>query len=325
MKILLTGGAGFIGSHIADALVEEGHKISIVDNLLTGKIENINPAAEFFERDICDIALAEFMQKQKFDYVIHQAAQVNLRLSVHNPGKDARNNIIGTLNLLQGCRRCGARGIVFASSGGAVYGEPEHLPVKENSSKGPLSPYGVSKLSVEYYLYCFARTLGLPYIALRYGNVYGPRQDADGESGVVALFGKKLLLGQAPVVFGDGEQTRDYVYVQDVVRANLLALQLLEEHHNGDAGVKPDNLDNQAFNIATGRATSVNELLKLLQGVTAYSGEVQYSSPRPGELQRICLNVDKARDILGWDPQIDFSEGLAATIDDLKNKLGGIE
>ena len=322
MKILLTGGAGFIGSHITDALVDEGHKISIVDNLLTGKMENVNPAAKFFERDICDPFLLEFMQEQKFDYVIHHAAQVNLRLSVHNPGQDARNNIIGTLNLLQGCRSCGARGIIFASSGGAVYGEPEHLPVKENSSKGPLSPYGVSKLSVEYYLYCFARILGLPYIALRYGNVYGPRQDADGESGVVALFGKKLLLGQAPVIFGDGEQTRDYVYVQDVVRANLLALQLLEDRHTGGAGGKSNNLDYRAFNIASGQATSVNDLLHLLKGVTAYSGPVQYSNPRPGELQRICLDIGKARDILEWEPQAELFEGLAITLDDLKYKLG---
>lgn len=322
MKILVTGGAGFIGSHIVDALVFEGHEVSVVDNLLTGKIENINPAVKFYEFDIGDLALPKLMQEENFEYVIHHAAQVNVRLSVDNPGEDARNNIIGTLNLLQGCQHNNIRGIIFASSGGAVYGEPEQLPAKENHDKGPLSPYGVSKLSAEYYLYFYAQVFGLPYVALRYGNVYGPRQDVDGESGVVAIFGNMLLLGQSPVIFGDGEQTRDYVYVGDVAQANLLAMKLLEvQNARGKICPPPADLDSWALNIASGRATSVNELFQLLKNIANYSGPAQYSIPRPGELQRIFLDVTKAKRVLGWEAKVDLLEGLVITFDYLRESL----
>lgn len=323
MKILVTGGAGFIGSHIVDALINEGHEVVVVDNLSTGKQENLHPAAVFLKLDLCDPDLLNIMQRNQFAYVIHHAAQVNVRLSVDNPSEDAHYNIIGTLNLLRVCLNYGVKGVIFASSGGAVYGETEHLPAGENNEKGPLSPYGVSKLSVEYYLYCFARVFGLPYLALRYGNVYGPRQDADGESGVVASFGKRLLLGEAPVIFGDGEQIRDYVYVQDVVEANLLALKMLEEYHTGSKiGMPLFDLNSWAFNIASGKGTSVNDLYKYLKNITGYSGSAQYSNPRPGELQKIFLDAIKAQMLLGWKAKVDLAKGLGNTIDYLKKNLG---
>lgn len=315
---MVTGGAGFIGSHIVDALLARGHEVSVVDNLLTGKMENVHPSAIFLQTDICESALINFLQEQDPDYVIHHAAQINVRFSVDNPSDDARNNIMGTLNLLHCCQQLKIKGVIFASSGGAVYGETEQLPVKENHGKGPLSPYGVSKLSIEYYLYCFARAFSLPYIALRYANVYGPRQDADGESGVVALFGKKMLLGQTPEIFGDGEQIRDYVFVGDVVEANLLALEFMEYNHGRVKDLQPADPDYWAFNVASGKGTTVNELYENLQAITAYSGPLKYSSARPGELRRIFLDFDKARNILGWEPKVELKRGLAITLDDLK-------
>ncbi|MEN6462807.1 MAG: NAD-dependent epimerase/dehydratase family protein [Syntrophomonas sp.] len=319
MKILVTGGAGFIGSHIVDALVLEGHDVSIIDNLHTGKIENINPAARFYKLDLCDPGLPQFLCSQAFHYVVHHAAQVNVRFSVDNPTGDARSNIIGTLNLLQGCRQSCVRGLLFASSGGAIYGEPVLLPVPESHSKGPLSPYGVSKLSVEYYLHSFSSMFGLPYIALRYGNVYGPRQDAEGESGVTAIFSKKLLFGQTPVIFGNGEQIRDYVYVKDVVKANLLALNSLKDH-DPKARDYPElgDIDARAFNIGAGRGLSVNELFQHLKKITAYTGPVKHDAGRSGDLEKIYLDSSKARTILGWEASVDMAEGLHLTIESLR-------
>lgn len=311
LRILVTGGAGFIGSHVVDALLAAGHQVVVVDNLSTGKRQNLNPAARFYEMDILSPDLATVFRREGIEVVNHHAAQIDVRRSVAAPGEDARVNIQGLLNLLENCVRHGVKGFIFASSGGVVYGEPEALPVKEGFPKGPLSPYGVSKLSSEYYLYYFARTHGLPYVALRYGNVYGPRQDPHGEAGVVAIFGQKMLRGEVPVIYGDGEQLRDYVYVADVVRANLLALEKLG---NGMSPKLLGHLDAAAYNIGTGRGTSVNELFLLLKRVVGYAGEAAYHPPRAGELRKIYLDATKAARELGWKPQVDLEEGLQRTV-----------
>ncbi len=320
MKILVTGGAGFIGSHIVDALIGEGHEVGVVDNLLTGKVENINPEAKFYRFDICDSCLSVLMQEQRYEYVIHHAAQINVAHSVGAPMEDARVNVMGTLNLLECSRKCGTRGIIFASSGGAIYGDAGQKPVGEKHDKQALSPYGVGKLASEYYLCCLSALWQLPYIALRYGNVYGPRQDAEGESGVIALFARQLLLERAPVIFGDGEQTRDYVYVEDVVRANLLALHMIERQREGKFKA-PIGIDSRAFNIASGQGTSVNELYNLLKVSASYTGSVQFKPSRPGEIQDICLDCRRARRVLGWEPEVNLSEGLGRTLSDSKKRL----
>ena len=300
MKILLTGGAGFIGSHVVDALISEGYEVSVVDNLLTGKIENVNPAARFRKLDLGDSALPVLIQSQKFDYVIHHAAQVNVRFSVNNPGEDARNNIIGTLNLLQGCLSSGIRGIVFASSGGAIYGETEQLPVKEKNDKGPLSPYGVSKLSVEYYLYCFARVLGLPYIALRYGNVYGPRQDPSSPySGVISIFIDRICAGEPITIFGDGTQTRDFIYVGDVVQANIRAMT------SDYCGV---------LNIAGGQETSLNVLAAVIMACTGNVCDIAYAAPREGDIHRSLADTRRLEATLGRVAACSLADGLSETI-----------
>ncbi|MGB9846898.1 MAG: NAD-dependent epimerase/dehydratase family protein, partial [Desulfotomaculales bacterium] len=204
MRILVTGGAGFIGSHVVDALLRAGHQVVVVDNLSTGKRENLNPAAKFYELNISSPALAAVFRQEGIEVVNHHAAQIDVRRSVASPSEDAHTNIQGLLNLLENCLRHGVKGVIFASSGGVVYGEPTALPVAETYPKGPLSPYGVSKLASEYYLYCFAHTHSLPYVALRYANVYGPRQDPHGEAGVVAIFGQAMLQGKTPTIYGDG-------------------------------------------------------------------------------------------------------------------------
>ncbi|HHW43034.1 MAG TPA: NAD-dependent epimerase/dehydratase family protein [Desulfotomaculum sp.] len=318
MQILVTGGAGFIGSHIVDALLEEGHHVVVVDDLSSGREENLNPAARFYHMDICSSELEGVFRDEKVELVVHHAAQIDVRHSVASPGEDARINIQGLLNLLQNGLRHGLKGFIFASSGGVVYGEPERMPVTEDFPKGPLSPYGVSKLSSEFYLYYYARVHGLPYIALRYGNVYGPRQDPHGEAGVVAIFGQKMLRGETPTIYGDGEQLRDYVYVGDVVRANLLALRKIM---NGINLQLVDGIDALAYNIGTGLGTSVNELFRLLADITGYTGRVVYGPERTGELKRIYLDAARAARELDWKPQVDLREGLKRTVAHLAQKL----
>ena len=226
-KVLVTGGAGFIGSHVVDALIKQGHEVVVVDNLSAGKKDNINPQARLYQMDICDPELGKLFAQEKIDFVSHHAAQIDVRKSVESPQFDAQVNISGLLNLLENCRQYQVKGVVFASSGGAIHGEPKNLPVSETTSKGPFSPYGISKLSSEYYLYYYHRVHGLPYITLRYSNVYGPRQDTGGEAGVIAIFIGKLLSGKTASIFGDGEQIRDYVYVEDVAAASLRAFRKL--------------------------------------------------------------------------------------------------
>ncbi len=316
MRILVTGGAGFIGSHVVDALIESGHEVAVVDNLCRGKRQNLNPAARFYEMDVCDPRLEDVFREGRFDYVNHHAAQIDVRYSVADPLDDARTNILGLLNILENCRKYRVKGVVFASSGGVVYGEPAKLPVAENHPKGPLSPYGVSKLTSEFYLAYYASEMGIPYVALRYANVYGPRQDPHGEAGVVAIFGLKMLKGETPVIYGDGEQVRDYVYVGDVVRANLLALERLQK-----GGISPRAggcaINDFAYNIGTGKGTTVNQLFGMLKELTGFSGEPEYGAERKGELRRIYLDVAKAKSELGWEPQVELWEGLRLTLGSL--------
>lgn len=308
--VLVTGGAGFIGSHVVDALIAEGQRVVAVDDLSSGTKAHLNPGARFYELDICDPKLRELFERENIDWIDHHAAQIDVRKSVADPQRDARINIEGLLNLLQCALKHNVKGIVFASSGGVVYGQPAELPVRETYPKGPLSPYGVSKLASEYYLYCYHRVHGLPAVSLRYGNVYGPRQDPHGEAGVVAIFAGQMLRGERPTIFGDGEQLRDYVYVSDVARANLAALHVLA------AGVPPPrSLDDHAFNIGTGAGTSVDALFRRLKAIVGYDGEPRYGPERAGELRRIYLNIERAERELGWRPEVGLDEGLGRTVE----------
>lgn len=302
--VLVTGGAGFIGSHIVDALVSRGFKVIVVDNLSAGRRDNINPKAIFHHLDIRSPGLADVFAKARISWVNHHAAQIDVRRSVADPQQDASVNILGLLNLVSSCLRYRVKGIVFASSGGVVYGEPDNLPVTETFPKGPLSPYGVGKLTAEYYLYYWHRVHALPYIALRYGNVYGPRQDPHGEAGVASIFTGQMLAGETPVIYGDGNQLRDYVFVDDVVEANLLAMERLASL------LPPTTIDENAYNIGTGIGTSVNELFACLKMLTSFAQEAKFAAARTGELRQMVLDASKARKELGWGNPVGLSDGL---------------
>jgi len=309
MKVLVTGGAGFIGSHVADAYVAEGYEVVVVDNLSTGRKENLNPAASLYQVDIRDEkALAEVFEKEKPDYVSHQAARAQVRESMDNPVLYAEVNIIGSLNVLQLCRQYKVKKIVYASTGGAVYGEPEYLPADEGHPVNPLDPYGASKHHVEHYLYLYKANWGLPYTILRYPNVYGPRQDPYGEAGVVAIFAGQMLSGGQPTINGSGEQERDFVYVGDIAQANLLAI------GRGDGGI---------FNIGTGVGTSINTVFRLLKEATGYSGEEIHASAKAGEVFKIYLDASKARNELGWAERVTLEEGLSRTVEYFRSERGG--
>ena len=305
MKMLVTGGAGFIGSHIVDALLEKGHEVAIIDNMVTGQKENINPTATFYEIDIRDKEVQAIFAKEKFDVVFHQAAQLDVRKSVSDPGYDADVNIIGTLNLLQACKETGVKQFIFASSGGAMYGEQVHFPADEEHPCWPSSPYGVTKLTCERYIYYYGLSYGLKYKLMRYANVYGPRQNAHGEAGVVAIFTERLLRGEQPVINGDGLQTRDFVYVHDVVRANVLAM----EHAESDY-----------FNVGTGIETNVNEVFTGLNEATGAGKEEKQKETKIGEQMRSVLSYEKAKARLGWEPQVTLQQGLVETVDYFRKK-----
>ena len=305
MRVLVTGGAGFIGSNIVDALISAGHEIAIIDNLSTGKEENINPEASFFHIDITDFeALEGIFQNFKPEIVFHVAAQIDLRKSIEEPSFDAEVNVVGSVNLFSLCVQDGVKRIIFSSTGGALYGEREKIPANENSSIEPLSPYGVSKYCTEQYLNCFKRLYGIERVILRYGNVYGPRQDPFGEAGVIAIFTNKILNGETLTVYGDGNQTRDYIFIEDVVRANLLSIE-------GKEGI---------YNIGTNVETSVNHIIELFSKILEKDIKPIYTQPRKGEVYRISLNTEKAKMELGFEVKFTFEEGLRKTIQWYKMK-----
>ncbi len=309
-KVLVTGGAGFIGSHIVDRYIKEGWDVTVVDDLSTGKKENLNSRAKFYQISIVDEKLALVFKKDKFDLINHHAAQINVRLSAEKPEVDAKINILGTLNLLDKCLKARVKDFIFASSGGAIYGEAQELPVDEYYPKNPLSPYGIAKHTAELYLYFYKKVFGLNYVSLRYANVYGPRQDPLGEAGVVAIFSNKMLKGNLPTIFGDGKQTRDYVFVDDVAEANLLATCKMEKLNCKDIFFS----DDLAYNIGTGKEDSVDSLYQKLADITGFQKHPLYSDPKEGEVKRICLDPTKAKKELGWKIKTSFEEGLKQTV-----------
>lgn len=303
--MLVTGGAGFIGSHVADAFLAAGWDVTIIDNLSRGRPENLPRAAEFRCLDIGSEEARDLVAKGGFEVIAHLAAQVDVRVSVADPLLDAEENILALLNILEGARHGGVRRLVFSSSGGVVYGErpPPHL---ETAPKLPISPYGVTKLAAEYYLACFRQLYGIDTVALRYSNVYGPRQDPHGEAGVVAIFGSRLRDRRAITIYGDGEQTRDYVYCGDVARANLLAADVVLPEPDG-------TLDGPAFNVGTGVQTSVNALARAMITASGMDVPVEHEPERRGELRANALVIDKAARVLGWRPEVSLHDGLRAT------------
>ncbi|CCO07611.1 NAD-dependent epimerase/dehydratase family protein [Desulforamulus hydrothermalis] len=304
MRVLVTGGAGFIGSHVAEALLAAGHEVYVIDNLAGGSTANLPPGVTFCRQDITDPAVVGLVGEIKPRVIMHQAAQVAVPVSLRDPVFDAGVNIIGTLHLLEACRQHGVAKIVFASSA-AVYGTPRCLPLDESHPAAPLSGYGVAKYAVEKYLAAYGELYGLRWTALRYANVYGPRQDAQGEGGVVAIFIDRLLRRQPAVIFGDGQQTRDFVYVKDVAAANLLAME------RGDGRI---------LNISTGRAVTVQQLYQLIRQQTASHLEPVYRPPRPGDIVHSYLDNRAAVACLGWQPRYDLADGLRETVAYYLNK-----
>jgi UDP-glucose 4-epimerase len=302
MRALVTGGAGFIGSHIVDLLVEAGHKVTVVDDLSTGRAANLNPRAHFHEVDVGGPLLLKVLMTERPDVVFHQAAQMSIAHSTADPRFDAQVNVLGLVNVLEACVASGVRKVVFASSG-ATYGDPVYLPIDEDHPQKPKSPYGITKMAAEHYLRYYAAERGLQYVALRYGNVYGPRQDPSGEAGAVAIFVGKLLAGESPTIYWDGEQVRDYVYVTDVARANLLAA----------------SQGSGCYCIGTGVGTSVNQLYRMLADVTGTHLEPRREPRRPGDFRATYFDSRLARADLGWAPSVWLLDGLRTTVESFRS------
>ncbi len=306
MKVLVTGGAGFIASHVVELFIEKGYEVVIVDNLSTGRRSNLHPKAKFYEMDIRDPKLHDVFAAEKPDFVNHHGAQMDVRKSVADPQFDADVNVRGSINLLDAARHNGVKRVVYISTGGAVYGEPEYLPCDEKHPINPICPYGASKHTVEHYLFMWKYLYGLEYAVLRYPNVFGPRQDPHGEAGVVAIFTGLMLAGKPVTINGDGQQQRDFVYVGDCASANLL----VTEH--------PDA--NGIYNVGFGKPTDVNEIFTALKGITGYPYAANYGPAKAGETRKIYLDATRIRTQLGWAPTVTLEDGLARTVEYFREK-----
>ena len=307
MKVLVTGGVGFIGSHVVDRLLQEGHDVVVVDNLVTGKRKNVPKAVQFYKLDIENPKLERIFRNERPSIVFHLAAQMNVRRSVEDPMFDAQVNVLGTLNVLEQASKHGARKVIFSSSGGAIYGEQLAFPAPESHLTQPLSPYGISKLCGEHYLSYYHRLSGIQVVSLRYANVYGPRQDPEGEAGVVAIFIQKMLRGEQAVVNGNGRQTRDFVFVEDVIESNLMAMGPAVE------GV---------YNVGTGIETSVNDLFRIIVDLTKVEFKEVHGPAKRGEQARSVIDSTKLHRDLGWEPKVDLREGLRRTVEYFRDGLG---
>jgi UDP-glucose 4-epimerase len=299
MKVLVTGGAGFIGSHVTDRLIDAGVDAVVLDNLTSGKRESVHPRARLYEADLCGDGIRPLLEQERFDCIVHHAAQMNVRRSVDDPVFDARVNILGSLNLLQAALATGVKKFVFASTGGAIYGEQLTFPADETHQTCPMSPYGVAKLAVEKYLAFYEAVHGLPHTILRYANVYGPRQDPHGEAGVVAIFSQRLLAREPALINGDGEQTRDFIYVEDVVRANVLAVT------TDLRGI---------YNVGTGIETSVNALYACVAKHANSTQAPRHGPAKAGEQRRSVLDCRKLQAATNWTPTVSLDEGLRRTV-----------
>ena len=300
MKILISGGAGFIASHLTDKLIDKGHNVVVIDNLSTGRRENLNPQAKFYEADICNSEISQIFEEEKPEIVFHFAAQIDVRKSVKDPIQDAKVNILGSLNLLQNCQKNGGvKKFIFASSGGAIYGDTDVIPTPETHAENPESPYGICKLTIEKYLHFYKETFGLNYTALRLANIYGPRQNSKGEGGVIAVFCDKMLKNEKVVINGEGKQSRDFVFVDDVVNSALLSI----EQEKSDI-----------YNIGTGKETNINEIFRKIKELTNSNCEEIHTPAKLGEQRRSCLNYSKAKKELNWEPKYNLKKGLENTI-----------